>query len=127
MQPDASKLQIHTEAVVDKVPFSSSFGQSVDAASEDSPGSGFYLPKSFVKQIPNPYQKKGFLSVVFSIDGVNFYPSILFTYNPGTAPYEALGAGVGWACDANFLYFYFVHYKGVEVNFTVKWALDTIT
>lgn len=88
---------------------------------------GFYLPKTDIKTIPNPIRKKAFPTMMFSIDGVNFYPQKYRTYNPGTPiPDGQLGAGVGMAVDATNIYFYFTHYIGSTVNFTMFWTLDEI-
>ena len=88
---------------------------------------GFYLPKTDVKIIPNPILKKALPTMVFSIDGVNFYPQKYRTYNPGNPiPDGQLGAGVGMAVDADNIYFYFTHYIGATVDFTMFWTLDEI-
>lgn len=88
---------------------------------------GIYLPKTDVKIITNPIGKKALPNMIFSIDGVNFYPQRYRTYNPGN-PIRAgqLGAGVGMAVDALNIYFYFTHYIGSQVDFTMKWTLDEI-
>lgn len=88
---------------------------------------GIYLPKTDVKIIANPIGKKAFPTMLFSIDGVNFYPQRYRVYNPGNPiPAGQLGAGVGMAVDANFIYFYFTHYIGATVDFTMFWTLDEV-
>lgn len=88
---------------------------------------GIYLPKTDVKIIPNPIKKKALPTMMFSIDGVNYYPQRYRVYNPGNPiPAGQLGAGVGLAVDAEYLYFYFTHYFGSTVNFTMFWTLDEV-
>lgn len=88
---------------------------------------GLYLPKTDTLIIANPIRKKALPTMVFSIDGVNFYPQRYKVYNPGNPiPSGILGAGVGLAVDADYLYFYFTHYFGSTVNFTMFWTLDEI-
>lgn len=88
---------------------------------------GIYLPKTDIYTIPNPIGKKALPTMIFSIDGVNFYPQRYRVYNPGNPiPAGQLGAGVGMAVDAQYIYFYFTHYIGAQVDFTMKWTLDEI-
>lgn len=88
---------------------------------------GIYLPKTDIKIIANPVGKKALPTMLFSIDGLNFYPQRYRNYNPGNPiPAGQLGASVGMAVAADFIYFYFTHYIGSTVNFTMKWALDEI-
>lgn len=88
---------------------------------------GFYLPKTDRLIIPNPIGKKAYPTMMFSIDGQNFYPQRYRVYNPGNPiPAGQLGAGAGMAVDANFLYFMFTHYFGRQVDFTMFWTLDEI-
>lgn len=88
---------------------------------------GIYLPKTDQLIIPNPIGKKALPTMMFSIDGVNFYPQRYRVYNPGNPiPDGQLGAAAGMAVDAQNLYFYFTHYIGSQVDFTMFWTLDEI-
>lgn len=96
---------------------------SVGAATPIDPN--FYFPKTDTLVIPNPVGKKAYATMVWSIDGVNFYPQKYRLYNPGNpVPAGLLGATVGMAVDADFITFYFTHYYGTTVNFTMFWTLD---
>lgn len=88
-------------------------------------GGGFYGPKTDILTVANPVGKKCFMSMVWSIDGVNYYNAKQFLYNPSNNPSKAK-ATVGWAVDNNFLYFYFTHYIPTTVNFSIKYVLDNI-
>lgn len=88
---------------------------------------GFYLPKTDTKIITNPIGKKALPTMMYSIDGVNFYPQKYRGYNPGNPiPSGQLGATVGMAVDAQYIYFYFTHYIGSQVDFTMFWTLDEV-
>lgn len=98
---------------------------SVGAATAIDPN--FYFPKTDVLIIPNPTGKKALPTMVWSIDGVNFYPMRYKVYNPGNpVPAGQVGAGVGMAVDSDNITFYFTHYYGVTVDFTMFWTLDEI-
>lgn len=88
---------------------------------------GFYLPKTDTLRLPNPIKKKAYPTMNFSIDGSNFYPQRYRAYQPGNPiPDGILGAAVGMAVDDDFVYFYFTHYFGRQVDFTMHWVLDEI-
>lgn len=88
---------------------------------------GIYLPKTDTKIIANPIGKKAYPTMMFSIDGKNFYPQRYRVYNPGNPiPSGILGAGVGMAVNKDYIYFYFTHYFGSQVDFTMFWTLDEI-
>lgn len=125
--PDIDNLAADSDYTLDRI--LSEFGgtttlHSVAAATLSG---GFYLPKTDVLVLPNPVGKKALPTMMFSIDGQNFYPQRYRVYNPGNPiPAGQLGAGVGMAVDASSLYFYFTHYYGVQVDFTMFWTLDEI-
>lgn len=88
---------------------------------------GFYLPKTDAMVIANPAGRKGLINMIYSIDGINYYPQRYRLYQPGNpVPDGALGAVAGAACDDNYIYFYFTHYYGNTVNFTMKYVVDNI-
>jgi hypothetical protein len=41
-------------------------------------------------------------------------------------PAGRIGAVVGEAVNADYIWFYFTHYFGSQVDFTMFWVLDTI-
>lgn len=88
---------------------------------------GIYLPKTDRLVIPNPIGKKAYPTMMFSIDGKNFYPQRYRVYNPGNpVPSGILGAGAGMAVTKESLIFMFTHYYGNTVDFTMFWTLDEI-
>lgn len=97
---------------------------SVGAATFDS---GFYLPKTDIHTIPNPVGKKCLITMKWSIDGVNYYPMKPILYNPGNpVPAGKIGATVGCSLTASEIKFYFTHYLGSTVNFSMIYVLDNI-
>lgn len=86
---------------------------------------GGSFPKTDILTIPNPAGKKCFMSMVWSIDGVNYYNAKQFLYNPSSNPSKQK-ATVGWALDDDYIYFYFTHYITATVNFSIKYVLDNI-
>lgn len=88
---------------------------------------GIYLPKSDSFTIANPYGKKAQITMIWSIDGVNYYPQKPWIYNPGNpVPSGLIGATMGAMVDDGLIYFYSVHYLGVTVNYTMYYVLDMV-
>lgn len=103
-----------------------SASRTVAAASSSG---GFPLAKSDEYVIPNPYGKKAQITMIWSIDGVNFYPQKPWIYTPGPAPFPTgeVGATMGAMVDDTNIYFYSVHYiVAAPVNFTMYYVLDLI-
>ena len=120
-------LAFITDASADKVVGSFDLltaTRSVSAAS--SLGGGFYSPKSDTYTIANPYGKKATITMVWSIDGINFYPQKPWIYQPGPTPYSTVGATMGAMVDDNYIHFISVHYIASTVNFTMYYVLDFI-
>lgn len=127
IDPQALKdlLSFHAQFPIDKVlfeqvetPLTHVVGAAVD-------GGGFYMPKTDILQIPNPAGKKCFMSLVWSLDGVNYYNAKQFLYNPTSNPSKQK-ATVGWALNADYIWFYFTHYIGSSQTFRIKYVLDNI-
>lgn len=124
---DIDLLELLTNNSVDKV--ISAFGgntttRSVAAATLSG---GQYLPKTDTYSIPNPYGKRGFPTMIWSIDGSNFYPARPKLFQPGNpVPEGRLGATAGIMVSEHTIDFYSVHYYGVQVDFTFFWVLDNI-
>jgi hypothetical protein len=88
---------------------------------------GLYLPKTDTLTITNPISEKALITMIWSIDGTNFYPQKARLYQPGNpVPTGKIGATVGAAVDASNIYFYFTHYYGSSQDFTLFWTLDGI-
>lgn len=88
---------------------------------------GLYLPKTDVLTIDNPFDEKAFITMIWSINGTDFYPQLPRIYQPGNpVPTGLVGATAGAAVDDSSIYFYFVHYLGVQVDYTLHYALDYI-
>lgn len=71
--------------------------------------------------IANPTGKKAFITLTWSIDGVNFYPSKYIIYVSDT-PQAAVGACV----DASNITFFFSNFTGSTQTFTVNYVLTLI-
>lgn len=69
--------------------------------------------------IPNPYEQVCFITLSWSVDGINYYPAQAYT--AATAPYTANG----WV-DATTVYIFMENFSGSAVDFSIKFALDTI-
>lgn len=90
-------------------------------------GGGYYLPKTDTLTIANPYGEKCYFTMMWSIDGVNYYPNKYKTPNPSAStPTGIIGACAGMTVSDSTITFYFTHYQGTSVTFTLFWTLDTI-
>lgn len=88
---------------------------------------GVYLPKTDNLRIANPFGKRGLMTMVWSVDGVNFYPQRPKIFQPGNPPLEGRPIATCGAMVSNdFIDFYFVHYSGVALDFEIFWVLDNI-
>lgn len=124
--PDASKLNFFTPENMDKVAASDTFTYTMAAGVND--GSGFVTPVEATQILTNPYGRKGFLTIAYSIDNINFYPGKVIWFQPGALPTpNDVRASVGGSVNDENIYFYFTHYIDTPVTFYVRWALDTIT
>lgn len=127
MTTDVSKLQFSSEFPIDKILSDFDGNTTTHSVAAATLSGGFYLPKTDIFTLPNPVGKKCLFTMIYSYDGTNFYPSKARLYNPGNpVPAGRLAAAVGMAVDATTLYFYFTHYVGAQVDFTMFWTLDAI-
>jgi hypothetical protein len=127
MTTDISKAQFSSEFPIDKI--ISDFDGNVTTHSVPAAtfSGGFYLPKTDSIQIINPTGKKALMTMIYTYDNVNYYPSKARLYQPGNpVPAGRIGAVVGEAVNADYIWFYFTHYFGSQVDFTMFWVLDTI-
>ena len=124
--PDASKLNFFTPENMDKVAASDTFEYQMIAGVDL--GGGTIGPVEATHILTNPYGRKGFLTIAYSIDNINFYPGKAIWFQPGAAPTpNDVRASVGGAVNDTNIYFYFTHYIQAVTTFYVRWALDTIT
>lgn len=107
MAVDINKLAFFSNYAIDKIVVSDSVSETIAATT------------ATIKQYPNTYGKKAFITIAWSVDNTNFYPpqaytdlTLLYTVN-------------GW-CDANYVYIYYENNTGGNVTFTVNYVLDTI-
>lgn len=120
-------LALLTNGSADKVIGSFDINTTSHSVAAATLSGGFYLPKTDTLQIANPAGRKALISMAFSIDGVNYYPQKYQLYQPGNpVPSGRIGATVGAAVSDDYITFYFTHYYGVQVDFTMKWVLDNI-
>lgn len=122
-------LSFVTSGSLDKVVGSFDIlSHSVTVPAASSSG-GFPIPQSDTNTIANPYGKKAQITMIWSIDGVNYYPQKPWIYTPGPAPFPSglIGATMGAMVDDNTIYFYSVHYITANpVNFTMYYVLDMV-
>lgn len=124
---DIDLLALLTNGSADKVIGSFDINTTTHTVAAATLSGGIYLPKTDTLQIANPAGRKALISMAYSIDGVNFYPQKYRLYQPGNPiPSGRVGAVVGATSDNNYITFYFTHYIGSSVNFTMKWVLDNI-
>lgn len=72
--------------------------------------------------VTNPYGQKALPTMMWSIDGVNFYePRLKFPLTGGPT-----GVTVGVMVSADYVTFYYTNFTGSPVSFTVRWVLDFI-
>lgn len=88
---------------------------------------GLYLPKSDNFTVANPFKRKALITMIWSIDGINFYPQRPHIYNPGNPiPAGKVGATMGARVDDATIYFDSVHFIGAQVDYTIRYVLDFI-
>lgn len=122
-------LAFVTSGSLDKVVGSFDLLSASRTVAATTSSGGFPIPKSDTYTISNPYGKKAQITMIWSIDGVNFYPQKPFIYTPGPAPFVDGGPGatMGAMVDDDYIYFYSVHYiVAGPVNFTMYYVLDLI-
>lgn len=124
---DIDLLSLITNGSADKVLSDFDGNATEHSVAAATLSGGIYLPKTDTLTIANPAGKKCLISMIYSYDGVNFYPQKYRLYNPGNPiPSGRIGAAVGAAVDADNITFYFTHYIGSTVNFSMFWVLDNI-
>lgn len=124
---DIDLLAFISQGSIDKVVGSFDLLTATRGVAAATLSGGFYLPQSDTYTIPNPYGRKAFITMIWSIDGYNFYPQKPWLYDPGNpVPTGRVGATMGAMVDDVNIYFYSVHYLGVPVNFTMYYVLDFI-
>lgn len=124
---DIDLIAFLTNGSVDKVVGSFDLLSASTSVAAATLSGGIYLPKSDTYTIPNPYGAKALITMIWSIDGQNYYPQKPWIYNPGNpVPSGLLGATMGAMVDDSNIYFYSVHYLGVTVNYQMYYVLDFI-
>lgn len=124
---DIDLLALLTNGSADKVIGSFDINTSTHNVGAATLSGGIYLPKTDSLVVANPAGKKALISMAYTYDGINYYPQKYRLYQPGNPIRSGrIGAVVGAAVDENYITFYFTHYIGAPVNFTMKWVLDNI-
>lgn len=124
---DIDLLALLTNGSADKVVGGFDINTTTHSVAAATLSGGFYLPKTDSLVINNPFGAKALITMVYSTDGVNYYPQRYRLYQPGNpVPAGRLGAVAGAAVDEDYITFYFTHYLGAQQNFTMKWVLDNI-
>lgn len=91
----------------DKIVYEDTYSQSL------ATGSSVTVP------IVNPYGRKCFITLAWSVDNVNFYPAE--GYTAVSQPYTANA----WVSDST-IYIYLTNSSGGTVTFYTRFALDSI-
>ena len=134
MGVDATKVQFAAPAYnIDKIAAYStptdSYPNSVGIGlSYSIPGSGSTFPTNTLKSITNPYGKRCFTTLSWSIDGTNFYNqgTSLFYYNGGAASiYTQMQVFCG--CSDSLIYFYFSSSYTSNQTVYLQFAVDSPT
>ena len=124
---DIDLLALLTNGSADRVVGSFDINTTTYSVAAATLSFGFYLPKTDVYRIPNPFGKKALITMAYSVDGVNYYPQKYRLYQPGNpVPAGRIGATVGASVTDSEIIFYFTHYLGAQQNYTMKWVLDNI-
>lgn len=129
MISDIDLLSFVTNGSLDKVVGSFDILSASRTVAATTDSGGFPVPKSDTHTVPNPYGQKAQITMIWSIDGVNYYPQKPFIYTPGPAPFPngLVGATMGAMVDDTTIYFYSVHYIIANpVDFTMFYVLDLI-
>jgi len=122
-------LAFVTSGSLDKVVGSFDILTASRTVAATSSSGGFPVPKTDTYTIDNPYGKKAQITMIWSIDGINYYPQKPFIYTPGPAPFATgeVGATMGAMVDDTTIYFYSIHYiVAGPVNFTMYYVLDMV-
>ena len=128
IDPQALKelISLHSKFPLDKILYEE-LTPITHVVGGATPSGGIYLPKTDILTIDNPIGKKAFITMKWSIDGINYYPQKPFIYQPGNpVPAGKVGATVGCGIDDDHINFYFVHYLAASQTFRIIYVLDSI-
>lgn len=124
---DFDLLSFVTDGSIDKVVGSFDILSDSISVGAATLSGGSYLPNPFSKTIVNPYGHKALLNMIWSIDGINYYPQKTFIYNPGNpVPTGLIGATCGGMVDDNYIYFMGNMYLGNAITVSIYYVLDLI-
>lgn len=121
MTLDVTKAQFETVNDVDKIAYNASGSLTATAASP---------PSSTVTTatIPNPYGKRCLMTLSWSLDNINYYPTNvpIFYYNSGLQSYlwQALGFG---GCSDSSIYLCCTTQYGSPQTVFIQFAVDSPT
>lgn len=122
---DVTDVQFASSYPIDKVVSAFEGNTTTHTVAAATLSGGLYIGETDTLTIPNPFGAKCTFTMAWSIDGTNFYPNKSRLYQPGNpVPSGIIGATVGMSVSADNIVFYFTHYYGTSVDFTIKWVLD---
>ena len=121
---DNSKLQFYSGNVIDKI---ASYSSKIDSSSASiatnisypigaSLGGGTFLKES----IANPYGVAGFVTLSFSVDGVNYYEQT-------DQPNLNIQASCYASCTSSTIYFHMQNQSVSAQTIYIQYAMDTLT
>lgn len=121
MTLDVTKVRFETINDVDKIAYSAAGSLTANAASPP-------LSNVTTATIANPYGKKCLMTLSWSLDNVNFYPTNvpIFYYNASQQGYlwQALGFG---GCSDSLIYLSCTSQYGSAQTVYVQFAVDSPT
>lgn len=127
MITDIDLLSFVTDSPIDKVVGSFDLLTTTRSVAAATLSGGIYLPMIDNFTVANPYGVKALITMIWSIDGVNFYPQHPHIYNPGNPiPAGKVGATMGARIDDTTIYFDSNHFIGSQVDYTIYYVLDLI-
>lgn len=120
---DTSKLQFYSGYPIDKIVVQDTQTFLVPKPGTPGPGNDLITLRSII----NPYQKKGYSTLSYSLDGVNFYDqAVQLAYYNATFAEQLLQISVKCACNDSLIYFVFTSNFTADQNVTVNYTIDTV-
>lgn len=104
---NVDKLRFCSIFPSDKIVYENTYSQSLATGS------------STTATLENPYGRKCFITLAWSVDNINFYPA------DGYSAYARLYTANGWVSDST-IGIYLENTSGGTVTFYVRFALDSI-
>ncbi len=126
MTVDVSKLQFYSNYPIDKIVYQNPSPVTYSVPGPATPGGG--NDRTTIFTITNPYGKKAYTTLSYSLDGSNFYDqSVQLSYFNSGLTQQLLRMGVTMACSNTTISFIFLSNYTATQNVTINYTLDTIS